>query len=326
MENKLRGVWDKLVRTGGKKSPGIDAAVDLVLDNSCPKIRSIRGYKKRLREPVAYALNHIASLIDAIPGPLDIMTEETLYEELVKPFFINREQLDDALAKESGLNAFLSGNPGESFFVLLTMSREVKTILGSRVQGDMVYRDVALKTVNFSDHKFNVPALTLEELVQSLEKGVLQGLAHWSLEKILAEKSRAEELNLLEKEVSTKLKILATKREQDVLKGQSTTGKPSYREAQKLLDDIERELSVVKARSKDMNYYLSDIIDLLDNAGELMTADKASMHFGQMGVLIDGAPDEDSNAVQVLNFRMGDNFRRSCVLLKCRRNILLKNG
>lgn len=324
MTHLIRRIWDTLGKSGSGMPPGIDDAVELVVENSCPKIRQLYGYKKQLRAPVAAALGRISEVVAAVPGPVDATSEATLYDNVIRPFFLNAQQLAQVVAEDPALKTFLVQGGDDVFYVLLSMSRELRTVYGTRTQGEMVYRDVALKTVDFSDHGFGVAADTEAELVRSVQKGLLRMLAHWALEKILEERSRMEELGKLAQEVSAKMKIMTMERKQMVMEWHADANHKAYLEGQKLLDDIESELSALKARSSRITNYLDDVIGIMSNADQLLTARPMKMHFGESGLLIDGIPDGQAVAAQVLNVKIGDAFSRSCVVLKCSRSILSK--
>ena len=324
MGKLIQFIGEKLGLTAESTCPGIQDAIELVLENSCPKIRLIRGHKKKLRQPVESALSFIAELIETLPGPLDVTTDKAFYDVLVKTFFVNEDQLKQILANDPDLNEFLSRNSTDVFFVLLTMDRDVKTIFGSRLQGEIVLRDVAMQAVNFSDHKFRAPSATLADFNQTLERGVLQILAHWSLENVLEEQSRKEELSLLREEVAAKLKILATDRQQMVLEWRAGSGMQSYTAAQKLLERIEDELTTIKTKSLDMEYYLEEVTRVMSNPNDFFTAEHVAMHFDRVGILLDGKTSEEKDDIHALEVKLGGTLRRSCVLLKCSRNTLFK--
>jgi len=324
--NLIQFLGEKLGLTVESTRSGTQDAIELVLDNSCPKIRLIRGHKKKLRQPVESALSFIAKLIETLPDPLDVTSDEAYYDVLVKTFFVNEDQLKQSLANDPDLNEFLSQNSTDLFFVLLTMDREVKTIFGSRLQGEIVLRDVALKAVNFSDHKFRAPSVTMADFNQTLERGVLQILAHWSLENVLEEQSRKEELSLLREEVAAKLKILAADRQQMVLEWRAGSGMQSYTAAQKLLERIEDELNAIKSKSLDTDYYLGEVTRVLSHPNDFFTAEHVAMHFDRAGILLDGKTSEEKDDIRALEVKLGGTLRRSCVLLKCNRNALFKKN
>lgn len=316
---------EKLGFKSGTTRPGIQDAIELVLENSCPKIRLIRGHKKKLRQPVESALNFITKTIGAIPGPLDVTSDAAVDDVLIKSFFLHKDQLKNTVGDDPELRDFLRRKSNNDFYVLLTMNREVKTIFGSRQQGEIVVRDVALKAINFTDHQFRVPSLSMTELNQAIERGVLQILSHWALENVLDEQSRKEELSQLKEEMAAKVKILAHQRQQMVLEWRADSAGQSYHAAQRLLEKIEDELYAIKTKSLDSNYYLGEVTRILSHPNDFLTAEHVSMCFDRMGILLDAKESGEKDDVQVLEVKLGDTLCRSCVTLKCSRNTFFKS-
>jgi hypothetical protein len=147
---------------------------------------------------------------------------------------------------------------------------------------------------------------------------------YWSLENVLEDQSRKEELSLLREEVAAKLKILAADRQQMVLEWKADSGMPSYTAAQKLLERIEDELTAIKIKSLDTDYYLGEVTRVLSHPNDFFTAEHVTMHFDRAGILLDGKTSEEKNDIRALEVKLGGTLRRSCVLLKCSRNALFK--
>ncbi|MDA8137633.1 MAG: hypothetical protein M0036_03175 [Desulfobacteraceae bacterium] len=316
-------IKNKLGKTSAATLPGMEEALELVLANSYPKIRLVHGYKQKLQPALEFAWQHITRLIETLPDPLDATSDEMLFVQLVNPFFIDSAHLKKTLRNDPDLSQFLSQNPPDLFYVLLTMDRKAKTIFGAQLKGEIVVKDVALKTIGFSDHKFRVPSTKIEDATLALRKGVLQILAHWALEKILEEKSREEELRDLRAEMTTKLKILETERQAMVLEWRSETAKQSYGAAQKMLEEIEKELSAIKSKSLKADYYLEEVECVLAGAKELLTAEMVDMHLDHKNILLEGPADETHHTIRALDIKLGQTLCRSCVLLKCSRQVLL---
>jgi hypothetical protein len=296
---------------------GIQEAIEWVLNHSYPKIRSIRGHRKKLREPVAVALEFIDRLIAKLPEPLDITSAAA------RAFFVNADQVKQALSSDPDLQRFRSKNPADEFFTLLTMDRQVKTIYGSRSQGQIVIRDVALKAANFSDHTFRAPSATLADLKQTLKKGFLGILAHRSLENILDEQAREEELSQLKEEVGAKMQIIATQRRQMVLEWRSESDQQAYSQAQELLDTIEHELDTIQTRLRGANYYLEQLTRILNRPGDFVSAEEIAMHFDRTGILLHGLTPEGKHDIRLLELKLGDDLSRSCAVVKCSRRMFL---
>jgi len=292
-------------------------AIEIVVDNSSPKIRLIRGYKKKLRQPVESALDHIDGLIDNIPGPVDVVDRSRVNDLLAKAFFMNGEDLETAVANDPDLNDFFTRQKDQVFFVLLTMDRDVNTYFGSRLQGEILVRDVALKSVDFSEHKFRVPSLTMDEAVQALKLGALQILAHQALEMILEEQSRKGELKELKDELTAQVGMMARERQRMILEWKDPGRVKTCKEAQELLDAVEAELRVIKTEQLDLDYYLNRVEHVLNHPDKYLASEQVTMHFDRMGILIEGEPHDSNDEVRVLDVKFHFNQSRSALFLKC---------
>jgi hypothetical protein len=297
-------------------------AIETVVDNSSPKIRLIAGYKKKLKRPVELALDHIEKLIETIPGPMDVTARSSVNDLLAKAFFVNDEQLETTVANDPDLKDFFAREKGQIFFILLTMDRDVKTYFGSRLQGQIIVKDVALKSVDFSDHKFRAPSLTMDEAVRTVKSGALQVLAHQALEIILEEQSRKVELKQLKEELTAKLKMMAAERQQMVLKWEDASGRPTYKEAQDLLGAIEEELHAIKTRGLDLDRYLTPLLLVLNHPERYLSTESVAMRFDRMGVLVEEKPGDAAGKISIADVRFNFNQRRSALFLKCDRSTL----
>jgi len=308
----------------GAQRPGLDSDIDFVLEHSCPKLRLVRGHKKKLRKAVASALTYVDSMLETLPPPLEVASNEALQDLLVKAFFLDQDQFEKTLAEDPDLNQFLPHNSAELFFVMLTMDREVKTVFGSRLQGDIVVKDVALKAVDFSNHKFRAPSETADDFRHTLERGVLQILSHWALENILEAQSRKEELSRLKEEVAAKMKVMSSERQDMVLEWSEETGKQSYKAAQELLEKIKEELDSIQTKRFDKDFCLAEVARVMGDPGDFMGIRQVTLHFDRMGFMLEGKSPDNGDEVLVTEVGLGRDFHRACVPLRCRRSILLK--
>jgi hypothetical protein len=298
-------------------------AIEVVVDSASPKIRLIHGYKKKLRQPVESALNHIDKLIEMIPGPVDLTDDSRTGDMFARAFFSSREELKTTVANDPDLQEFLAQKKEEQFYVLLAMDRHVKTVFGSKLQGEVLQRDVAMRSVGFSDHKFRAPSVTMDDAIRTIELGALEILGHQELEIMLEEQARKEELKQMKDELTAKIKMMAADRKQMVLEWDDESGRKTYRESQTLLDTIEEELRSIRTETLDLNYYLNHVEHVLNHAAEYLSAKTVIMHFDRMGILIEGEPDDVKDAISVADFKLGLDERRSALFLKLNRSDLL---
>ncbi len=306
----------------GSSTDALQEAIEVVVDNSTPKIRLVRGYKKKLKPPVESALDFIADLIKAIPGPIDATDQSLADNLLIKAFFLNRDEFEAIISVDEDLNAFFAENQPGDFFVMLGMQRDTKTTFGARLQGDIVVRDVAMQSVTFSDQRFRAPSVSMDAAYQNLALGVLQVLAHQALEIILKEQARQTELEQLEDELAAKIKAMARARRNLVLKKKDAADMHSYQEGQELLDQVEAELNRIETEQRGLNYYLDRLIQVLQHPENYITTEMSTVHLDRTGILLEGKSDDPQKNIRVLDVQLSDNPLRSVVFLKCNRKIL----
>jgi len=298
-------------------------AIEMVVDNSSPKIRLIRGYKKKLRQSVESALGHIDRLVETIPGPMDVTAQSNVNDLLAKAFFMNKEHLEMAVTDDPDLKDFFAQEEKPEFFVLLTMDREAKIFFGAKLEGDILVRDVPSRSVDFSDHKFRVPSLTMDDAVRALKLGTLQILAHQALEIILEEQSRKAELEAVKDELTARIKIMAMERQKLVLEWKDDSSMQPCRKSQELLDTIEEELRAVKTEQLDLDYYLNKVEHVLNHPEKYLAGELVIMHFDRMGIPVEGKPRDAKDEIRVLDVKLNFNERRSVLFLKCDRGTLM---
>jgi len=137
-----RGRWSESV---------IAAAIEHAVEGTVPRLRFLRGYRKRLRASVIHAMEHTAMLAAGIPGPLPMgPTAYRTEPRLTTVFATAAEMLDlfGGSAVASGLCHNRHGTDGR-VTVLLLAERSDKHILGIDLVGDQLRREVKQTVVNF---------------------------------------------------------------------------------------------------------------------------------------------------------------------------------
>ncbi len=283
------------------------ALIDVVADNYSPKIRLVRNYKDRLKEPVQTAANYIQGLIDQIPVPIDVTTPEMCDKQLIRPFFNDRKEYEEALREDANLNEFLKSSHSDIFYTLLTMASRPKIFYGSQMQGEICVRNIALKAMNVSDHRFRVPSESAEQACYRYKVRLLQNLTRQALEITSAKKAQVAELEQMREELCVKVDIFAE-------------DKRACEETQALLDQVECELQDCDMTSE---YYLDYICDFLRHADQHLSAKPLGMKLDRMNILIADKAANNSDQIRATKFRLDEDHSRIVVLLKCHRNVLM---
>lgn len=151
-----RGRWSESV---------IAAAIEHAVEGTVPRLRFLRGYRKRLRASVIHAMEHTAMLAAGIPGPLPMgPTAYRTEPRLTTVFATAAEMLDlfGGSAVASGLCHSRHGTDGR-VTVLLLAERSDKHILGIDLVGDQLRREVKQTVVNFSRQRLRDPAASEDQ-------------------------------------------------------------------------------------------------------------------------------------------------------------------
>ena len=66
LADRLRGRYERI------DEQDIERAIGIIVDETDPRLRLVRGYRKKLRKPVIRSLVYVDKLVTRIPGPFEI--------------------------------------------------------------------------------------------------------------------------------------------------------------------------------------------------------------------------------------------------------------
>ena len=301
------------------REAGMAAAIEMAADNFSPQIRRVHNYQKQLKAPIERTANHMTELFEAIPGPMDVTTSVACENHLIKPFFINRDNFKTTVREDEDLNTFFSQNKADLFYALMVMDSRSKTTFDAQMQGEIIVRDIAVKMVNMSGHRFRAPAESMADAMQTLKIGVFQLLCRHALEIMLDKHARQAELEQLQEELSAKIQFLAHDREKMAIMPEDTRSMKVCEEAQALLQEIEDELASTPLTPDD---YLKHFCDVLSHPDQYLSARQLSMKLDRMNNLVEARPRAQQDQIRVSNFHFAQAQSISAIFLKCDRSVM----
>ena len=81
----------------------IDLATERAVDGTDSRLRLLPGYRKRLREPVIKAIDHVVALVDAIQEPLPADAREHGVEPRLAAVFSSAGDMLDRFGRDSAI-------------------------------------------------------------------------------------------------------------------------------------------------------------------------------------------------------------------------------
>lgn len=191
----------------------IDLATERAVDGTDSRLRLLPGYRKRLREPVIKAIDHVVALVDAIQEPLPADAREHGVEPRLAAVFSSAGDMLDRFGRDPALSAFLASAEGRGagrVTALLLAERVERTILGMELVGDQVRRDVPQIAVSFAGHRLLDPHPSEAETRRQLKRRAFDHLLTLALTRIA--EARVERADLTRQRDLLRRKLNALER------------------------------------------------------------------------------------------------------------------
>lgn len=281
---------------GGEKSQSqypeslIEAAIERAVDGTDSRLRLLPGYRKRLREPVIHAIDHVVALVDAIPAPLTAGRDDFSADPRLATLFVSADYMLDVLGRDRALTEFLKGYAGgtDKLTALLMAERIEKNVLGMELAGEQVRRDVAQLTVSFRNHRLVDVTDNEAETRRLLKRRAFDHLLSLALARIVD--VRAERTDLARQRDVLRHKLAMLERSGwSFEEGEATPSEPASLQVE--LADIEFELERLGSDAEVLNTHLDIVVDQLAQAEQRLHGETLHMRLDSMNIQRD-AQDE----------------------------------
>ena len=303
---------------GGDESRGrypeslVEAAIERAVDGTDSRLRLLPGYRKRLRESVIHAIDHVVALVDAIPAPLVASRDDFNVDPRLAALFVSAEHMLDLLGRDRAMIGFLKeASAGtERLIALLLAERVEKNVLGMELAGEQVRRDVAQLTVSFRNYRLVDVADSEAETRRLLKRRAFDHLLSLALARIA--ELRVERADLARQRDVLRHKLLTLERNGwSFEEGEGEPADPASLQSE--LADIEIQLEDLGTDASVLNTHLDIVADQLAQAEKLLQLETVHMRLDSMNVQRD-ANDEAGRDV-VLPEIHNARGRRNALLL-----------
>ena len=187
----------------------LDRAIERVIDGTDHRIRAVPGYKKKLCGSILKALEYADNLIEQVPSPIDLDSDQFVFDPYLRIFFPTKHGMLQMFKQSSELKEYFSDvhHAGESeSYALLCMRESEEIVLGMELEGDHVIKDVKQIRVNFTGHRIYAPAQSESAARRELKCCIFEGLVDNALARISALRKRRQELESEQQILSSRLR------------------------------------------------------------------------------------------------------------------------
>lgn len=258
--------------------------IERAVDATDPWLRAVSGYRKKLRPAVIRSLEHVTSMMEALPPAVPLCIG--CYDEnpLLKAIFTSRDEMFAVLGNDRNLKLFLQGTETvlREVIALLIMEKKENTIFGAEMTGDVVVRDVPQTTVSFVSHRFVDPASNEAEARRLLGFRAYDRLISLALRRITGMKVERKDLEGRRGMLQAKLDLLQRG-------GWGFEGDDSGRSSG--MPGMEEEIGLINTRlgrlggdDRMLEAYLDALIDVLGHPEQHLWGKKVTLILDSMRI------------------------------------------
>jgi hypothetical protein len=305
---------------GGEKAherypePMIAAAIERAVDSTDPRIRALPNYRKRLREPIIHAADHVVGLVDAIPPPLMAGRDSYGAEPRLSTLFASAEHMLEVFGHDPALAGFLGNQASvaERVTALLLAERVEKSILGMDVVGDSVRRDVAQVAVSFSGHRLVDPMSDEDAMRRLLKRRAFDHLLTLALTRII--EKREERADLVRQRDLLRRKLDALKRSGWSFDEADAAARPEASVMAAELEEIEGQFKAMGADTGLLEAHLDTVANLLGTAEQQLWGESLVIRLDRMNIKRD-AQDESARDIELQELHNAQGRRLAMLLV-----------
>ena len=308
-----------LFASSEKTAAGVDdalisAATDRVVEGTDSRLRGYGNYRKQLRDSVETAVVHVIKMINALPSPAEISRSTYSSDPRLRAFFASFNHLQEKVGGARSVSDYIKQADYESssrIYGVLTMEWEEINRLGTVLQDDMIQREVLQVSVNFFNHRYLEPSVSLDEARMNVKKRVFDFLVARALEKIIAERSMRTELEL--QQSLLKRKLAAMKAGNWGLEQMMSQDEHLHTDLASLyaeIEVVETELTKLGASHKVLERNMQIIKDTLSRPHELLDMHNISMKLDSMNIRADESSSGKVNSLDLIEFYTSTGEKR----------------
>jgi len=294
LADRLRGRYARM------DEEDIERAIDIVVEQTDPRLCFVRGYRRKLRKPVVRSLVYTDDLVVRIPGPFKISRKAYGSDPQINALFGSVDDIDTLFAHSKMLWDFFRDKPDcDLVCVPLVMLRREKRIFGMALSGDVVRRDVARTSVNFSEHRLGiVRAASGAELRRELKWRGIHFLAVTALENITRLKAGSAQLEEQRALLKMKLRDLqAQHRGLDALVAAVPADMQEQQVLEQQLEDTGHKLKETRAGVATLDDYLHQVCRVLNHPSHFLRVKLNSVTVDRMGIKSDAMSHQQGSEV-----------------------------
>jgi hypothetical protein len=269
----------------------LEKATNRAIEGVDSRLQALPGCHRRLKPSLITAIDHVVELVGQLPEARDARTSLYGNDPYLRAMFASADALKGFFSRDTELASYrdaLTIEP-DYYIAMLRMDREEKRVFGVDMQGDVLRRDVAQMTVNFTNEILIDPCGSEEETRRLLMRRAFDHLISLALHEVM--ESRQVRLEL-EQQYRLYQRKSATLDSQgwgfDTTQAEPGT---NHSAAQAKLEEIESQLQALPAKTELLDAHLETLIKIFSNAADHLYHQATSMIVDRMNTIVQSESD-----------------------------------
>ncbi|WP_429202966.1 hypothetical protein [Massilia sp. UYP11] len=300
MLDRIRRGGDSATAPAAQEREGVDAAIERVLALH-PQLGLARRSRTRLAPAVATSFAYVRALVDAVPAAREASAAAWDGDPYIHAWFAGPDEVASRISRSAELRAFFAdhGDAPEAYAVL-GMDMAERHVLGARMEGETMRRDVPQTTVSFNDHQVRMCAGDEAQLRMDIVRRLLDELALAGLARGAADKSRRAALERERALLKVRLQLLERQGKgiRAVIGGDVASDPGELARLEEQVEENARELSGLGLREDALERELEQVRAVFVQPGRHLSVSTRRLALDRMNVVIepggagrDAAPD-----------------------------------
>ena len=324
----LRRFLDKLLgRYERLDEKDIERAIDIIINETDPRLRMVRAYKRKLRKPVIRSLAYINNLVTRIPGPFEINRRAFGADPQINALFGSADDIETLFSRSKPVRQFFRDSPAsDRVYLPLAMRRMEKKVFGASFSGDIIRKDVAQTAVNFSDHWLGICAASETELRHTLIWRGIYNLAITALENISSLQASTDTLRKQRTLLKIKYRNLQARHlGLDVPEETQADNAVDLQALDLRLAETERKLADVSTTLATLDGHLGQVCNVFNHPSRYLRVKPDAVHVNRMGIKSDSTASRDGARIVTAAITIGNNPQFEGILVSFQRADMAEN-
>ena len=297
-----------------------DKAVTLIN----PRLKLLPNYQKRLQPALETTIAFLRAQVSTLPVVHSLSPKNWSSDPALRAFFVSAADVSTAIGRSENLRTLFEKFPElDEACAVLGMAIEEQKTFGMALQGDIVQRDVAQITVNFSDHRTRICSHDEPRLRRIIGVEVYEYLLGHALAQIGEERSERQDLQQNRSLIRARLRLLQQHGPGlGSMFGADPAAKSEQARLTEELAENERQLEAIGGNKSLLESEFECLQSVLGSPEQLLHFEPTHLRLNTMNVIVD---ESSTDRVANIDFSVAElngtpPVRRAFVLARISRS------